>query len=47
MAVGASSLVLGSNERRTTDGAEVTMGTTESAQIDDPVGSGKLNPPTC
>lgn len=44
---GASISVSASDERRTTDGAKVVVGTTESVPIDYPVGSEKLDPPVC
>ncbi|TMW90848.1 hypothetical protein EJD97_015142 [Solanum chilense] len=44
--VGESNLVPTSGERSTIDGAKVAVGATESGPVDDPVGSGKPNPPT-
>lgn len=44
MAFGTSCFVPESGDRSITDGAEVDVGTTESAPVEDLAGSGKLNP---
>lgn len=47
MAAGASSSILVTGERTTTDGAEIDVGTAKGDPSIDVAGSGKLNPPTC